>query len=758
MEYDLNELLGYIDPAALDYNEWLGVGMALKQEGCPLSDWEAWSAKDPRRFHRDECRRKWETFGGSQSPVTAGTIFHMAKGRGWQPREGGGALEWTDTIRRDRPPAFIDQEWVEEKSFMEPDEWDPAGQLIRYIETVFEAGECVGYLMQSRRDDKGKYRPGGSGNFARTADELVTRLKQCRGDIGSVLGDYDPEGGAWIRFNPLDGKGIKNENVTDYRYALIESDDMALERQNALLRELELPIAALIYSGNKSLHAVVRVDAADYEEYKARVNYLYKVCQGNGLNIDTQNRNPSRMTRMPGVRRGSKKQYLIDTNIGRKDWNEWFEWVEAVNDDLPDMEGLAEKWGDMPPLAPELIKGVLREGHKMLLAGPSKAGKSFLLIELAIAIAEGSSWLGWGCSRGKVIYVNLELDHASCLHRFRDAYYALGYGEEQPPNADNVVIWNLRGKAIPMDKLAPRLIRRARKVGCKAIIIDPIYKVITGDENSADQMARFCNQFDKVCAELGCAVIYCHHHSKGAQGQKKASDRASGSGVFARDPDAMLDMIELTRTEALLEQEDNKAACAAVRRFLENETWSSWDWKGEIGQDDWLNARTLLSLCENRLAGIQMGRVRECVEKAKAAARQRTAWRIEGTLREFPSFDPVNLWFKYPVHLPDESGVLQDLGPEEEANPFRKMAEKKKKQAEANMDRMLDQLAIAYEAAEVEGKAKLQDISEALGIDQKKLGLWLGNGKQSRKELKKYFRAFTREEDHMRYVERVHDE
>ena len=43
--------------------------------------------------------------------------------------------------------------------------------------------------------------------------------------------------------------------------------------------------------------------------------------------------------------------------------------------------------------------------------------------------------------------------------------------------------------------------------------------------------------------------VYCHHHSKGAQGMKKAMDRASGSGVFARDPDAQLDIIELEMTE-----------------------------------------------------------------------------------------------------------------------------------------------------------------------------------------------------------------
>lgn len=201
----------------------------------------------------------------------------------------------------------------------------------------------------------------------------------------------------------------------------------------------------------------------------------------------------------------------------------------------------------------------------MLIAGPSKAGKSFSLIELTIAIAEGRKWLSWACSQGRVMYVNLELDRASCLHRFKDVYTALGW---KPENLGNIDIWNLRGKSIPMDKLAPKLIRRAAKKDYLAIIIDPIYKVITGDENSADQMANFCNQFDKVCTELGCAVIYCHHHSKGSQGGKKSMDRASGSGVFARDPDALLDLIELDLNDNLLKQEENKAVCEVCQHLL----------------------------------------------------------------------------------------------------------------------------------------------------------------------------------------------
>ena len=405
----LTELIEYINPAELNYQEWCNVGMGLKQEGCPVSVWDEWSRRDPHRYHRGECEKKWNTFHGNANPVTGGTIVQMAMEHGWVP-EPGHELDWDDNISMDSDRVVVDKNWLEDKEVSEPSRWDPVDQLTRYLETLFEAGENVGYVTQSWKNEKGKYVPSNKGNYDRTAGQLIEALANCRGDIGSVIGDYDPEGGAWIRFNPLDGNGVKNENVTEFRYALVESDGMAIEQQNAILRELELPIACLVHSGGKSLHAIVKVDAADYNEYRKRVDYLYDVCQKNGMRVDTQNRNPSRLSRMPGVERAGRKQFLVDTNIGKTSWNEWYEWIEGINDDLPDPEGLESVWNNMPDLSPCLIDNVLRKGHKMLIAGPSKAGKSFLQIELCIAIAEGRKWIQWQCAQGKVLYVNLELD------------------------------------------------------------------------------------------------------------------------------------------------------------------------------------------------------------------------------------------------------------------------------------------------------------------------------------------------------------
>lgn len=729
-DYNLTEILEYIDPSTCSYQEWINVGMALKHEGYTVSDWDMWSMKDVNRYHSGECAKKWATFQGSSAPVTGGTIIQMAKENGYHYENVSAELDWDSEIGSKDELVVVDRNWLERSEIHIPEQWNPTEQIITYLETLFEPDENVGYVTESWEHD-GKFLPS-KGCYDRTAGQLIKELYQCKGDIGSVIGDYNSEVGAWIRFNPLDGKGVKNENVTEFRYALVESDTMDISAQKAIITELELPVAALVYSGKKSLHAIVKIDASTYEEYKKRVDYLYNVCNKNGLKLDIQNRNPSRLSRMPGVMRNDKKQYLLDTNIGKENWNEWREWIESVNDDLPDPESMADVWDNLPELAPPLIDGVLRQGHKMLIAGPSKAGKSYALIELCCAIAEGKKWLEWNCTQGKVMYVNLELDRASCLHRFKDVYTALGIA---PDNLSNIDIWNLRGRSVPMDKLAPKLIRRASKKNYIAIIIDPIYKVITGDENSADQMAHFCNQFDKVCTELGCAVIYCHHHSKGAQGGKRSMDRASGSGVFARDPDALIDLVELELNDDILKQEKNKAVCKVCEGWL-----YKYDKLYHASQDDLCSETQMLALCREYLENDAYECVIEDVGKARKSVESRSAWRIEGTLREFPKFAPVNLWFKYPVHNIDNIGVLKDIAVDDGMPTWKKNFAKKKTDAERKTERK-NSLETAFEACGIDDKVTVKAMAEYMGVTEKTVrnrlkehgGFWIDEGQVGKK-------------------------
>ena len=213
MNNNLLSALRAINVAELERSAWIAVGMALKQEGYPVSVWDDWSRND-RRYHTGECERLWNGFHGSGTPVTGGTIIQMAKERGWTLWEGDGCLDWGDEISYDGAESFT--------GFSDPSAWSPTQDLIRYLELLFEPEDRVAYVTgDAWRTEDGRWVPS-KGIYDRTAGELLASLRKHPEDIGATIGDWKPEAGAWIRFNPVDGAGVKNENITKFRYALVE--------------------------------------------------------------------------------------------------------------------------------------------------------------------------------------------------------------------------------------------------------------------------------------------------------------------------------------------------------------------------------------------------------------------------------------------------------------------------------------------------------------------------------------------------------
>jgi Primase C terminal 2 (PriCT-2). len=684
-KFDLIPLLDYISPD--DYQVWTDVGMALKVEGYSLSDWEAWSQRSSK-FRSDDCSKRWDGFdsvAGSDG-ITGATITMYAKQGGWQSFKtaDSGFLAWDAVIGSDKVKSIVDESFLDKEEVPRAPvgkDWKPAEQLSRYLNALFQPDDIVGYCTQSTKKEKdgvAKYVPANSGVFSRTAGEILDALKQYGDDLSFSIGNYTKEAGAWIRINPLDGSGVLNSNVSEFRYALVESDDIDIDKQYSIIKQMKLPLAALVHSGGKSLHAIVKLHALSKEEYSTKVKFLYQVCEKSGLKVDVKNKNPSRLSRMPGVQRGKNKQYLIGTDLGCASWDEWVEYVTLLDNALPDPEDLSDLLGNPPELASECIEGVLRQGHKMLIAGASKAGKSFLLMELCLAISHGTRWIKWKCKKGKVLYINLEIDRASCINRFKEIVEITG---SEPPEPGTVSIQSLRGMAAPLDKLVDKLIIQAKNQNYSVIILDPIYKVITGDENNASDMANFTNQFDKITEALGCSFIYCHHHSKGSQADKRVSDRASGSGVFARDTDALLDMIELDIPNELRAKITNDKLCEGLKAYYL--ITRGKDWVDSIPPDELRNGNYLKRYAESWEDKAAVTRIEiQAKERAEAV----TAWRVEGTLREFPRFAPINMWFDYPIHYVDEDGLLANVLPIGAEEPHKKGGEAAKKASEQKQE------------------------------------------------------------------------
>ena len=189
------------------------------------------------------------------------------------------------------------------------------------------------------------------------------------------------------------------------------------------------------------------------------------------------------------------------------------------------------------PDEPEVIQGVATLQSLILISAPSKAGKTWICTHAAAAASNGDPWQGFRTSKGKVLYINLELKERTFQSRLRAIKRALCV-----KSLPNLKLWHLRGKRADYLTLFAKIKERIAGQGFILIIIDPIYKIYGGlSENVAEEMATLCNALNQLSMDLNTAIMIATHHPKGNQAGRSAIDRISGSGVLARAADALID-------------------------------------------------------------------------------------------------------------------------------------------------------------------------------------------------------------------------
>ena len=371
---DLQELLDMTDPAACGYDDWLRIGMGLHTEGYPLDVWESWSARDPQRYHPGECAEKWTGFANLTNPPTGSTVALICGEHGadlHHPRQHADdeipqAFGIHDTITftangftvshgaspapraAESPSMPVEPEPVRFEvtdraaalaAYALEEPADPEGECSTWLRVMFDPGDhlCVLAREGESRLDGGKWRPYGTGRCDLTAGEVIDRMDAGE-SLEGVFGTPNEAAGAWCTVNPCDGRGrgydsqTGADHVASFRHTLVECDDMPLDETMAALEELHVPVSAVWYSGGKSIHAALRVDAADRAEHRARTIEAYSWLEAHGLRLDKANKDPSRLCRLPGFRRGDRWQRLLRSrpfDDGCASWDEWSEWRTA---------------------------------------------------------------------------------------------------------------------------------------------------------------------------------------------------------------------------------------------------------------------------------------------------------------------------------------------------------------------------------------------------------------------------------------------
>jgi hypothetical protein len=214
----------------------------------------------------------------------------------------------------------------------------------------------------------------------------------------------------------------------------------------------------------------------------------------------------------------------------------------------------SRSWDDLEEAdLPELkiiIDGILNQGAKMTLGGSSKAGKTWLLMDLAFSISTGREWIGFKVHKGRVFYVNLEIQEQYFRKRGRSIKKAKEIPEkERIPNLD---VWTLRGCFMTAEAFKEAILEEIGDEKYDVIIVDPLYKILNGaDANSAGEMQKILAELEQVSTQANAALVYADHFSKGNQAKKASIDRISGSGVNARDPDVIATFTEHKEPDCL---------------------------------------------------------------------------------------------------------------------------------------------------------------------------------------------------------------
>ena len=574
---ELLDALNAIDPARLGSDEWTSVFFGA-HDGLTEDEIDEWNRRDPARYDERKNRMRGPTIDpGKPGGKTRATVFYYAKRFGWTGCRKPGT---TDTARaatptqKPRRPWALDLTGEEPAGFRPTDYEDGAAEVSALMRALFREGDTVNVYVgpethyPPKPGKGGKCDPKGQG-YPFEATNLM-KPNYC----GQVVAHNDPKAGAWFRPNPVDwdayerdhntigedGKPLANAprdtHVTRFTHAVVEADEGAKEGQLAAIMRLHLPWAAIIDSGNKSIHAIVRVGAGSLDEFHERFDVLRAVCADNGLNIDKSCRNPSRLSRLPGVEReNGGRQTLLATNERPQEWADWLAWVEAHRKDEPAaiastlrVQNVYDFTGEgTPEEPPQLIAGLMYVGGKAIVTGPPKSHKSMTAIHLALELATGGEWWGHRCRRSKVLYLNTELAPTEFYRRVEVTRTNLGIDCKSYRDtlmAACTIGQTVDGSPVNYGNVCDWLEAAYAPGAYEVLVIDPIYKLETADEDHVS-VNELLNRLDHHRFKMNCSIVYVHHTAKGGAAGKSVYEQGRGSGDWGGDADLMVAITEL---------------------------------------------------------------------------------------------------------------------------------------------------------------------------------------------------------------------
>lgn len=381
------------------------------------------------------------------------------------------------------------------------------------ILTAFKDEDIICITNEAGQTEDGKWRPASGGHFLKRQEWLDKFFGPSPKDK-----DYfsNKEQGAWVRMNPWKPEYFKGDDagVQSHRHILVEFDNIPKEEQVAIFHQSQLPITALIDSGGKSVHAWVRVDARDRQEYETRRAAVYEYLADH--EPDQQNKNPSRWSRLGGVMRGENEQKIISLNIGCSDWEAWVTWKEGQ--DLPDQLSIDQLLEFDINNDPNHVIGHGRwlcKGGSLLVTGQAGIGKSSFLMQMCCSFAVGRELFGIPTKRPlRTAVIQAENDSGDL------ACAAQGVLSSMELTADERVLLNENLKFYTeTTKTGAAFAELLRKIVVRNrldfVVCDPLLSYVGGDLSKQEVASNFLRgMIQPILKDTGVIICFIHHEGK----------------------------------------------------------------------------------------------------------------------------------------------------------------------------------------------------------------------------------------------------
>ena len=480
--------LAGIDPRGLGYDEWLGVGMALKKAGATAADWESWSRGDSARFNDGECARKWAGFKGDG--VGVGSLVKMFRDAGGVYPPAAGDVQRANPPMPTLPPVSFYTLCTETTG-----QDAPLAELLDGIRSGTWADEVA------------------TVRAAVAAGKPKKELQKLKAEIlpaFTVAGTFKPP--------------RKNDNLAHHSGLLqLDVDGLpdtaAAERMRDAFAQEPYVVAAFLSPGGLGCKAVARIDPpADDAEHKRAFAEMEAYWKAREVTIDPKCKDVQRLFYVSH----DPKAFIRQRPAAA------FKWRKLT------IESIADFLAVPPPPLDCIVEELFEAGDKGEIIAPSKARKSFFAIDLAAHMAAGRDFLCFKIPRPRrVLLFNLEIKSDWMKRRFYRRLAA--YGIQPEEIRANFHIVNARGKGHVVREQA---VEASRRAGAEVAIIDPRYKLLlpTESENAGEGVQGVLDLQDAM-AEAGTAAILVGHDGKGTPGDKDDRDRGAGSGWTGRDCD-----------------------------------------------------------------------------------------------------------------------------------------------------------------------------------------------------------------------------